>query len=107
MEQPSGGAHANRIHRAKHRGRAFAQAVIAGLVTLLFGVSGVLAAQADPDSPSSAVSALPSDTPAHFEVMTSSFDYIKREEMIPMRDGVKLQDLHPDPEGRAATRRCC
>ena len=86
-------------HRAKHRGRAFAQAVIAGLVTLLFGVSGVLAAQADPDSPSSTVSALPSDTPAHFEVVTSGFDYTRREVMIPMRDGVHLHTFIMIPRG--------
>jgi putative CocE/NonD family hydrolase len=34
---------------------------------------------------------LPSDTPKTFEVKTDAFDYVKREEMIPMRDGVKLK----------------
>jgi putative CocE/NonD family hydrolase len=34
---------------------------------------------------------LPSDTPTNFNVNTSTFDYLKREEMIPMRDGVKLK----------------
>jgi predicted acyl esterase len=37
------------------------------------------------------LSTLPSDTPAQFKPVTESFDYIKREEMIPMRDGVKLK----------------
>ena len=32
---------------------------------------------------------LPSDTPAKFQRHTDEFDYVKREEMIPMRDGVK------------------
>ena len=36
-------------------------------------------------------SSLPSDTPPDFKVRAESFDYIKREEMIPMRDGVKLK----------------
>ena len=33
---------------------------------------------------------LPSETPAQFKPVTDSFDYIRREAMIPMRDGVKL-----------------
>src|SRR6185437_10650215 len=37
------------------------------------------------------VTSLPSDTPATFKPVTDSFDYVKREEMIPMRDGVKLK----------------
>src|SRR5262245_36705478 len=35
----------------------------------------------------------PSETPAKFEEVTSSFDYIKSEVMIPMRDGVKLHTV--------------
>ena len=31
-----------------------------------------------------------SDIPADFKAPTSSYDYTKRVEMIPMRDGVKL-----------------
>jgi uncharacterized protein len=45
---------------------------------------------------------LPSDTPANFTVNTNSFDYIKREEMIPMRDGVKLNTLVLVPRGASA-----
>ncbi len=37
------------------------------------------------------VASLPSDTPAKFTPKTDSFDYVKREAMIPMRDGVKLE----------------
>ena len=33
---------------------------------------------------------LPSETPATFTPQRDTFDYVKREEMIPMRDGVKL-----------------
>jgi putative CocE/NonD family hydrolase len=34
-----------------------------------------------------------SETPAKFQPSTSSFDYTKRDEMIPMRDGVKLHTI--------------
>jgi putative CocE/NonD family hydrolase len=42
-------------------------------------------------APPAAAPAYPSETPSHFRPNLSSFDYIKREEMIPMRDGVKLK----------------
>jgi len=34
---------------------------------------------------------LPSETPPAFKARTETFDYVKREEMIPMHDGVKLK----------------
>lgn len=42
---------------------------------------------------------LPSDTPKTFQPRTSDFDYVKREEMIPMRDGVKLKTFVLVPKG--------
>jgi putative CocE/NonD family hydrolase len=42
---------------------------------------------------------LPSDTPAKFTPNTDSFDYVKREVMIPMRDGVKLKTFIVIPKG--------
>lgn len=45
------------------------------------------------------VAALPSDTPAKFTPRTHDFDYVKREEMIPMRDGVKLKTFILVPKG--------
>ncbi|MGH9513074.1 MAG: CocE/NonD family hydrolase [Terriglobales bacterium] len=36
---------------------------------------------------------LPSETPAHFEPRTHAFEYIRREVMIPMRDGVRLHTV--------------
>ena len=42
---------------------------------------------------------LPSDTPAQFHVDTSRFDYVERDEMIPMRDGVKLRTIILIPKG--------
>ena len=70
--------------RLKRRG-AFSLSVLAGLVPAL--------AHADTQR------ALPSDTPPSFTVHTESFDYIKREEMIPMRDGVKLKTFILIPRG--------
>jgi putative CocE/NonD family hydrolase len=43
--------------------------------------------------------ALPSDVPATFEALKPEADYIKRVEMIPMRDGVKLYTVIWIPKG--------
>jgi putative CocE/NonD family hydrolase len=43
--------------------------------------------------------ALPSDTPAAFVPRVGSYDYVKHEVMIPMRDGVKLQTIILIPRG--------
>jgi putative CocE/NonD family hydrolase len=42
---------------------------------------------------------LPSETPAHFEPVTDSFDFIRRDVMIPMRDGVRLHTVILVPKG--------
>jgi putative CocE/NonD family hydrolase len=42
---------------------------------------------------------LPSETPAKFEPVTGSFDYVRRDVMIPMRDGVKLHTVILVPKG--------
>jgi hypothetical protein len=72
-------------------------------LTLLAPVLGALlfvepspAQTAPPPSPSSA---LPSETPAKFEPVTDSFDYTRRDVMIPMRDGVKLHTVILAPKG--------
>jgi hypothetical protein len=43
--------------------------------------------------------ALPSETPGKFTPVTDSFDYIRRDVMIPMRDGVKLHTVILVPKG--------
>src|ERR1051325_11252036 len=43
--------------------------------------------------------ALPSETPAKYEAVTDSFDYVRRDVMIPMRDGVKLHTVILVPKG--------
>jgi putative CocE/NonD family hydrolase len=42
---------------------------------------------------------LPSETPSQIAPVTDSFDYVKREVMIPMRDGVKLHTVIMIPRG--------
>jgi len=41
----------------------------------------------------------PSETPANLQPVTASFDYERREAMIPMRDGVKLHTVILVPKG--------
>jgi uncharacterized protein len=43
----------------------------------------------------------PSDIPAKFTAPTADYDYIKRVEMVPMRDGVKLYTVIVIPKGAA------
>jgi uncharacterized protein len=49
--------------------------------------------------PAAQYPAFPSETPADFRPVTDSFDYIKRDVMIPMRDGVKLHTVILLPKG--------
>src|SRR5580700_2840054 len=42
---------------------------------------------------------LPSETPPAFKAHTETFDYVKREEMVPMHDGVKLKTFILIPKG--------
>jgi putative CocE/NonD family hydrolase len=75
------------IHRAR----------ILTLLALLLGALLFInssAAQAPPQAP-----ALPSETPAKFEPVTTRFDYTRRDVMIPMRDGVKLHTVILVPKG--------
>src|SRR5437588_20746 len=71
-------------------------------LTLLAPVLGVLffaepiAAQAPPPS---VPATLPNETPAKLNPVTDSFDYSRRDVMIPMRDGVKLHTVILVPKG--------
>ncbi len=59
----------------------------------LSAVVGTVAAQ------TASSSSLPSETPATFVPVTDSFEYVKRDVMIPMRDGVKLHTVVVIPKG--------
>ncbi|MGA8150708.1 MAG: CocE/NonD family hydrolase [Terriglobales bacterium] len=63
-----------------------------GLAALLLG-AGWLTAQT-PQYPG-----LPSETPDKLVLVTDSFDYVKHDVMIPMRDGVKLHTVIIVPKG--------
>src|SRR6267378_1516109 len=64
------------------------------LGALLFSELAVAQAPPPPAPPT-----LPSETPAQFTPVTDSFDYARREVMIPMRDGVKLHTVILVPKG--------
>ena len=66
------------------------------IFALLLATAG--AAYADPEPPPSPI-ALPSDTPDKFEPRKDAFDFVRREEMISMRDGVKLKTVILIPKG--------
>src|SRR4051794_4400292 len=55
-------------------------------------------AQTEP-KPSATYPALPSEIPAKFTPKHDSFDFVKRDVMIPMRDGVKLHTVILIPKG--------
>ena len=55
--------------------------------------------QAQAPPPSNSSETLPSEMPAHLEAITESFDYTRREVMIPMRDGTKLHTVILIPKG--------
>jgi len=68
---------------------------------LLFGVSFSLfvAVSASQTEPPAKYPAYPSETPVTLQPATDGFDYIRREVMIPMRDGVKLHTVILVPKG--------
>jgi uncharacterized protein len=66
---------------------------------MLGGVVFVEPAVAQDSKPPAASSTLPSETPADFKPATDSFDYVRRDVMIPMRDRVKLHTVILVPRG--------
>src|SRR5437660_2488760 len=56
-------------------------------------------ARAQTASQQSAPTTLPSETQAHLKVATATWDYERREVMIPMRDGVRLHTVILVPKG--------
>jgi putative CocE/NonD family hydrolase len=69
---------------------ALAVAAFAGITPSIFS-------QTDPPKP--LYPDYPSETPATLKPVTDSFDYARREAMIPMRDGVKLHTVILVPKG--------
>src|SRR6202162_3278209 len=56
-------------------------------------------AAAQPAAPPAKYPGLSSETPARLEPSTDGFDYVRRDVMIPMRDGVKLHTVILVPDG--------
>jgi hypothetical protein len=66
---------------------------LAKFALLLFVISGLwLPGTAAQQRPTPATG-LPSETPASFTPVTDAFDHVRRDVMIPMRDGVKLHTV--------------
>ena len=60
---------------------------------------GSLAQSSSPEQAKPQYPNYPSETPTHLQPATQSFDYERREAMIPMRDGVKLHTVILVPKG--------
>jgi len=69
------------------------------IVRLVFGFAAIWAGLTFSRSALGQTTTLPSETPEKFTPVTDSFDYTKREVMIPMRDGVKLHTVIVIPKG--------
>ena len=73
--------------------------ITAFLFSVLCVALGFAQAPQSSASESGMYSELPSETPATFTPVTTSFNFEKREVMIPMRDGVKLHAVIVVPKG--------
>ena len=74
------------------------------LVLALLAGSAMARAPASPKAPVAARPADPAgdDIPGGYEAPKAAYDYVKRVEMIPMRDGVKLYTVIVTPKGAKA-----
>jgi len=72
-------------------------AVFASLVALLS--LGPVGAQTQTTQQPGSYPSLPSETPVRFQAVTDAFDYVQRDAMIPMRDGVRLHTVILVPKG--------
>jgi uncharacterized protein len=68
------------------------------LLSLLFAIAIVTSLNGQTTSPAKYPD-YPSETPANFQVKTDSFNYDRRDVMIPMRDGVRLHAVVLVPKG--------
>ena len=62
-------------------------------------ISGLIGVQTSRGQSQSSPTGLPSEMPARIEPVTSSFDYVRRVVMVPMRDGVRLHTVILVPKG--------
>jgi len=81
------------------RSRSLMSLVPVFAAALLLWPAAPAAAQAAKPAAGPASPGLPSDMPAQLVPVTSAFDYVKRDVMIPMRDGVRLHTVIIVPKG--------
>src|SRR6202158_283580 len=62
-------------------------------------IYGLIGGQASRGQSQSSSTGLPSEAPARLEPVTTGFDYVRRDVMIAMRDGVKLHTVILVPKG--------
>ena len=74
-------------------------AVVVMIFRRLVAFAGVTASLVLPSSAGAQTAPLTPDIPRKFEAPTSSYDYVKRDVMIPMRDGVRLHTVIVVPKG--------
>jgi putative CocE/NonD family hydrolase len=67
--------------------------------TLAVGALLLAGASAQQQSPGPRYPGLPSEMPAEFKAPTDELDYVRRDVMIPMRDGVRLHTVVLVPKG--------
>jgi len=67
--------------------------------TLAIGGLLVAGASAQQPKPAPKYPGLPSEMPAEFKAPTDDLDFVRRDEMIPMRDGVRLHTVVLVPKG--------
>ncbi len=72
---------------------------IAWCLFVMFGGASFVQPVAAQSASTAQYPSYPSETPNQFEARTDSFDYVRREVMIPMRDGVKLYTVILIPRG--------
>lgn len=63
------------------------------VISIALAAAGLVHAQTVPATGATLYPNYPSETPAEFAPVTSSFNYIKRTVMVPMRDGTKLNTI--------------
>jgi uncharacterized protein len=73
--------------------------IFAGLIPFLGALLFVSSSGAQTSAPAPGSATLESEMPANLQPVTDSFDYARREVMIPMRDGVKLYTVILVPKG--------
>jgi predicted acyl esterase len=85
--------------------RVVASTCFPAIALVLAALAGTASAQEKAKSPAT-YKDLPSEIPEKFKQTNDGFDHVRREVMIPMRDGVKLHTEILVPKGAKGHRSC-